>query len=312
MNKNSLIYVAGHRGLAGSAVIRKLKEQGYHNLLFRTSKELDLRSSAATDDFFARYRPQYVFMCAGRVGGIAANSRYPVEFLQDNILMAVNILSSAAKHHAEKLVYLGSSCIYPKKCPQPIKEEYLLTGLLEPTNEAYALAKITAAKLCTYYKRQYGCNFFYVMPSNLYGLNDNYDPENSHVIAALIRRFHEAKINNLPEIVVWGTGKPLREFTYSDDLADALILLMSKYNDETGVNIGSNHELSIAELAKKIADTVGYNGKILFDAGKPDGTFRKILDISVVKKIGWNPKVSFEQGLMLAYQDFCNNKGIVD
>ncbi|MGL4368008.1 MAG: GDP-L-fucose synthase family protein [Brevinemataceae bacterium] len=306
MNKDAKIYVAGHRGLAGSAIVRELQKQGYVNLLLKTSKEVDLIDTKATDQLFATEKPEYVIMCAGTVGGIIANNTYPVEFTQNNTLMAINVLSSAHTHNVKKLVYLGSSCIYPKECPQPIKEEYLLTGLLEPTNEGYALAKIMGIKLCQYYRREYNKDFIAAMPSNLYGPNDNYDPQNSHVIAALLRRFHEAKECNLNEVVAWGTGAPLREFTYVDDFARGIIFAMNHYSDSVHINIGTSEEVSIKQLTELVAETVKFKGKIIFDTSKPDGTMRKVMDNSRLHALGWKAEVNLEQGLKLAYEDFLN------
>ena len=304
MNKDSKIYIAGHRGLAGSAIVRELQKQGFTNLLLKTSQEVNLLDPIATDSLFEQEKPEYVFMCAGTVGGIMANNTYPVEFTQNNTLMAINIFSSAHKHNVKKLVYLGSSCIYPKECPQPIKEEYLLTGLLEPTNEGYALAKIMGIKLCEYYRREYNKDFIAVMPSNLYGPNDNYDPENSHVIAALLRRFHEAKEQNLPEVIAWGTGTPLREFTFVDDFARGTIFAMKNYSDKIHLNVGATREVTIKELTELVAQTIGFIGKISFDSSKPDGTMRKVMDNSKLYGLGWQPEVSLEAGLQFAYQDF--------
>ena len=304
MNKDSKIYIAGYKGLAGSAIVRELQKQGFTNLLLKTSQEVNLLDPIATDKLFEQEKPEYVFMCAGTVGGIMANNTFPVEFTQNNTLMAINIFSSAHKHDVKKLVYLGSSCIYPKECPQPIKEEYLLTGLLEPTNEGYALAKIMGIKLCEYYRREYNKDFIAVMPSNLYGPNDNYDPENSHVIAALLRRFHEAKEQNLPEVIAWGTGTPLREFTFVDDFARGTIFAMKNYSDKIHLNVGATREVTIKELTELVAQTIGFAGKIVFDSSKPDGTMRKVMDNSKLYSLGWQPEVSLEEGLQLAYQDF--------
>ncbi|MGL5253592.1 MAG: GDP-L-fucose synthase family protein [Brevinema sp.] len=304
MDKNSKIYIAGHRGLAGSAIVRELQKQGYTNLILRTSKELNLRDALATDNFFANEKPEYVFMCAGTVGGIIANNTYPVEFTQNNTFMIINVLTAAHKYNVKKLVYLGSSCIYPKEAPQPIKEEYLLTGGLEPTNEGYALAKIMGIKLCDYYRRQYQCDFTSVMPSNLYGLNDNYDPENSHVIGALLRRFHEAKINNLDEVVVWGTGTPRREFTFADDFANGTIFVMKNPTKASFLNLGVGYDITIKELAQTIASIIGFEGKISFDTSKPDGTKQKLMDSSKILAMGWKPQFDLKQGLEIAYKDF--------
>lgn len=304
MHKNSKIYIAGHRGLGGSAIVRKLTELGYINLLFRTSSELNLIDSQATEAFFLEHKPEYVFMCAGMVGGIAANIAKPVEFLHNNSLMAMNVISSAHKAQVKKLVYLGSSCIYPKECPQPIKEEYLLTGPLEPTNEGYALSKIIGIKLCSYYRREHGCDFISAMPSNLYGPNDNYDLKHSHVIGALIRRFHEAKENGTASVAIWGSGKARREFTYSDDYADGVIFAMNHYSDEMHINIGTNEDISIADLAVLIADIVGYAGKITFDTSKPDGMLRKLMDSSRIYSLGWKASTPLHIGLRKSYADF--------
>jgi len=308
MKKDSIIYVAGHRGLAGSAVVRELKKQGYNNIIYKTSSELNLLDSNATNNFFEVSKPEYVFMCAGTVGGIIANQTYPVEFTQNNTLMVINILTASHKHKVKKLVYLGSSCIYPKECAQPIKEDYLLTGTLEPTNEGYALAKILGIKLAEYYRREYDCDFISAMPSNLYGQNDNYDPENSHVIAALIRRFHEAKESNAPEVIAWGTGKPLREFTYVDDFARGVIFAMLHYSEDKHINIGSTREITIKSLTNLVAETVGFKGSIVFDASKPDGTMRKVMDNSRLEALGWKPEITLEEGLKLAYEDFLKAK----
>lgn len=304
MDKNTLIYVAGHNGLAGSAIVRRLQASGYHNLIFRRSSELNLIDPAAAEAFFQKYCPTYVFMCAGTVGGIVANQTYPVDFTHNNSMMVLNVLASAHRANVQKLVYLGSSCIYPRESPQPIKEEYLLTGPLEPTNEGYALAKIMGIKLCAYYRRQYGCDFISAMPSNLYGLNNNYHPEYSHVIGGLIRRFHEAKVANAPEVVVWGTGKALREFTYSDDFADGVIFAMNHYSDSVHINVGTGKEISITELAYLVAETIGYTKKIVFDTSKPDGTLRKLMDNSRLAGLGWNPSTPLKQGLRQSYADF--------
>ena len=304
MEKDGLIYIAGHRGLAGSSIIRELEKQGYNNLIYKTSKELDLTDAHKTSEFFQKYKPQYVFMCAGTVGGIIANNTYPVEFTQNNTLMAINIIKSSYENKVKKLMYLGSSCIYPKECKQPIKEDYLLTGLLEPTNEGYALSKILGIKLCQYYRHEYGCDFISGMPSNLYGVNDNYDATNSHVIAALMSRFHQAKIDNASEVIAWGTGKPLREFTYVDDFARGAIFAMNNYSLDIHINIGTTNEVSIKELTELVAKVVGYNGKIVFDSSKPDGTMRKVMDNSRLHALGWKPLVMLEDGLRLAYQDY--------
>ncbi len=304
MKKDDLIYVAGHRGLAGSSIVSELTKNGYNNLIYKTSKEVDLTDARQTSEFFIEYKPKYVFMCAGTVGGIMANNTYPVEFTQNNTLMAINVIKSAYENKVEKLLYLGSSCIYPKECPQPIKEDYLLTGTLEPTNEGYALAKILGIKLCSYYRREYGCDFISAMPSNLYGPNDNYDEQNSHVIAALIDRFHKAKLSNASEVVAWGSGAPLREFTYVDDFARGAIFAMNNYSDYEHINIGTTTEVTIKELTELVAKTVGFSGKIVFDTSKPDGTLRKVMDNSKLASLGFKPTVSLEEGLRLAYADY--------
>ena len=307
MNKNDKIYIAGHRGLAGSSIIKKLKENGFNNLIFKTSTEVNLCNQIETNNLFKSERPDYVFMCAGTVGGIMANKKYPVEFTQNNILMTINVLASSYKYNVKKLLYLGSSCIYPKECPQPIEEEYLMSGRLEDTNEGYALAKVTGVYLTSYYRKEYGVNFISCIPSNLYGINDNYDDNNSHVISSLIKRFHEAKINNINEVVVWGDGTPLREFTYTDDFADACLFLMNNYDGERHVHVGANYEYSISKLAEIIASVVGYKGNIIFDTSYPNGMKRKVLNSDFILSLGWKPKISFEDGLKLTYDDYLNN-----
>lgn len=304
MEKSAKIYVAGHRGMVGSAMVRELERRGYQNLVFRCSKELDLRNQAKVARFFETEKPDYVFLAAAKVGGIMANNTYRAEFLYDNLMIESNIIHQAYLNGVKKLMFFGSSCIYPKLAPQPLKEEYLLSGQLEPTNEPYAIAKITGIKLCEAYRDQYGCNFISVMPTNLYGYQDNYHPENSHVLPALIRRFHEAKMNQQDEVVIWGTGKPLREFLFADDLADACLLLMEKYNDKGFVNVGCGHDLSIGELAATVAEAIGFKGALRFDTTKPDGTPRKLMDISILTAMGWKPKTDLKTGISLAYQDF--------
>jgi GDP-L-fucose synthase len=301
MEKDAAIYVAGHKGLVGSAILRKLKAEGYSNVITREFKELDLRHQIAVDDFFKSEQPEYVFLAAAKVGGIMANSTYPVDFLRDNLLIQANIIEAAHKYGAKKLLFLGSSCIYPKLAPQPIKEEYLLTGELEPTNEPYAIAKIAGIKLCQAYNRQYQTNFISVMPANLYGPGDNFDLERSHVMAALIRKFHEAKINGTAQVVVWGSGKPFREFLHVDDLADVCLFLMNNYNSSEIINIGTGKDLSIAELAHLIKDTVGYQGEVVFDTSKPDGTPRKLLDVSKLFAMGWKPRITLKEGITATY-----------
>lgn len=297
MDLSRPIYVAGHRGLVGAAVCRRLEKEGATALLTRTSRELDLRNQQAVNEFFAAERPAYVFLAAAKVGGIHANNTYPAEFIRDNLLIQSNIIDAAYRNGCTKLLFLGSSCIYPKLCPQPIKEEYLLTGPLEPTNEWYALAKIAGIKMCGAYRRQYGFDAISAMPTNLYGPGDNYHAENSHVIPALLRRFHEAAQAGAPEVAVWGTGTPRREFLYVDDLAEALVFMMRHYSDEQHVNIGCGRDVTIRELAETVARTVGYTGTIAFDASKPDGTPQKLLDVSVMDKLGWRAATSLEDGL---------------
>ena len=307
MEKDAKIYIAGHNGLVGSAIVRTLKERGYTNILVRSSKELDLRSQADVKQFFDQERPDYVVLAAAKVGGIHANNTYRAEFIYDNLVIETNVIHSAYQAGVTKLLFLGSSCIYPKLCPQPMQEDALLTGFLEPTNEPYAIAKIAGLKLCENYCHQYGVNYISAMPTNLYGLNDNFDLANSHVLPALMRKFHEAKINNLPNVEVWGTGTALREFLYVDDLADALLFLMDNYNDPTFINVGTGEEVSIKELALTIKAVVGYEGELVFDTTKPDGTPRKLLDITKLKSIGWQPKTSLKEGIETTYQWFVAN-----
>jgi GDP-L-fucose synthase len=304
MEKNSKIYIAGHRGMVGSAIVRKLKQDGFDNIVGRTSAELDLRNQEAVNNFFAIEKPEYVFLAAAKVGGIVANNTYRAEFLYDNLLIESNIIHAAYVNKVKKLLFLGSSCIYPKLAPQPLKEEYLLTGLLEPTNEGYAIAKITGIKLCESYRDQYGCNFIAAMPTNLYGQGDNYHPQNAHVIPALLRRFHEAKANNSSEVVIWGSGSPLREFMYTDDLADACFFLMQQYNDKMFINVGTGTDVTIKELAMMVKKVVGFEGDIHFDASKPDGTPRKLMDSERLHAMGWKHKTSLEEGLHHAYRFF--------
>lgn len=308
MNKDSKIYVAGHRGLVGSAIVRNLEERGYTNIIYRTHKELDLTRQVEVEKFFEEEKPEYIFLAAAKVGGIHANNTRPAEFIYDNLMIESNIIHSAYKYGVKKLLFLGSSCIYPKFANQPIKEEYLLTGELEPTNEAYAIAKITGIELCKFYRRQYGCDFISAMPTNLYGINDNFDLETSHVLPALIRKFHEAKINNQEEVVMWGTGKPLREFMYVDDLADALVHLMLNYSDEIHVNLGTGKDLSIGELAQIVKEVVGYEGKIVNDLTKPDGTPRKLLDVSRLEATGWKYKTELREGIEKVYKWYLETK----
>ena len=307
IEKNAKIYVAGHRGMVGSAIVRALKNKGYTNIITRTSKELDLRRQIDVEEFFAKEKPDYVFLAAAKVGGILANNEAPADFMYDNMILEMNVIHEAYKNKVKKLMFLGSSCIYPRRAPQPMKEDCLLTSELEKTNEAYALAKISGLKYCEYLNRQYGTDFISVMPTNLYGPNDNYHPEHSHVLPALIRRFHEAKENNLNEVVIWGTGTPLREFLYVDDLADACVYLMNTYSGNETVNLGTGKELSIKELAELVKKVVGFKGNITFDTTKPDGTPRKLLDVSKLEKLGWKYKTELEDGIKLAYEDFLNN-----
>ena len=302
MEKNAKIYVAGHRGLVGSSIMRCLERNGYRNIITRSHQELDLRNQQAVNDFFTKEKPEYVFLAAAKVGGIWANNNAPADFMYDNLMISANVIRAAYEHQVKKLLFLGSSCIYPKMAPQPIKEEYLLTGALEPTNEGYALAKISGMQLCKFYRRQYGCDFISAMPTNLYGINDNFDLNSSHVLPALIRKFHEAKVENKAEVVLWGTGKVLREFLYVDDLADALLHLMNNYSAESHVNIGTGEDLSINELALLVKEVVGYQGQIVYDSSKPDGTPRKLLDVSLLHNIGWHHKVSLRKGIEIVYK----------
>lgn len=304
MTPDSKIFVAGHNGMVGSAICRKLKQAGYANIITRSSRQLDLRNQQDVAVFFETEKPAYVFMAAAKVGGILANNIYRAEFLYDNLMIQSNVIHHSYTSGVKKLLFLGSSCIYPKLAPQPLKEDYLLSGYLEPTNEPYAIAKITGIKMCENYRRQYGCNFISAMPTNLYGPNDNYHPENSHVIPGLIRKFHEAKKSNAPTVKIWGTGTPLREFMYVDDLADACMYMMLNYNDELFLNVGSGQEVSIKDLALLIKKAVGYSGNIEFDTSKPDGTPRKIMDSARLYSQGWKPSIQIEQGINLAYTDF--------
>ena len=308
MEKNSKIYVAGHRGLVGSVIVRNLQERGFTNIIGKSHKELDLTRQDEVEKFFEVEKPEYVFLAAAKVGGIQANNTTPAEFIYDNLMIETNIINSSYKNKVKKLLFLGSSCIYPKFAQQPIKEEYLLTGELEPTNEAYAIAKITGIELCKFYRRQYGCDFISAMPTNLYGINDNFDLETSHVLPALIRKFHEAKINNAEEVVMWGTGKPLREFMYVDDLADALVHLMLNYSDEIHVNMGTGKDLTIGELAEIVKEVVGFKGKIVNDLTKPDGTPRKLLDVSRLEATGWKYKIELKEGIRKVYEWYLKNK----
>ncbi len=308
MEKHEKIYIAGHRGMVGSAMHRKLKSEGFNNIVVKTSVELDLTNQQAVADFFAQEKPDYVFLAAAKVGGIVANNTYRADFIYLNLMIESNIIHQAHVNKVKKLMFFGSSCIYPKLAPQPLKEDYLLTGELEYTNEPYAIAKIAGIKLCESYRDQYGCNFISVMPTNLYGYGDNYHPNHSHVLPALIRRLHEAKENNRPFIEAWGTGTPLREFLFVDDLADACYLLMQDYNEKQFVNVGCGEDISIKDLIEVIKKVVGYKGEIRFDTTKPDGTPRKLMDATKLRNMGWQPKISLEEGITLAYNDFLNGK----
>jgi len=309
VEKDAKIYVAGHRGMVGSAIHRKLIELGYNNIVTRTSQELDLRNQQAVADFFNEEKPDYVFLAAAKVGGIMANNTYRADFIYENMAIQNNVIKSSYDNEVRKLMFLGSSCIYPKMAPQPLNEDLLLTGTLEPTNEPYAIAKIAGIKMTEAFRDQYGCNFISVMPTNLYGINDNYHPQNSHVLPALIRRFHEAKVNNLDNVVIWGTGTPLREFLFSDDLADACVFLMNNYDEKQFVNIGIGEDLSIKDLAELIKEVIGYEGNISFDSSKPDGTPRKLMDVSKLHALGWKHKINLREGIKLAYADFLKKEG---
>jgi len=311
MNKSPKIYIAGHRGMVGSAIHRKLLKEGFTNFVTRTSDTLDLRNQQAVADFFEQEKPDYVFLAAAKVGGIVANNTYRADFLYENLQIQNNIIHSSYLNNVKKLLFLGSSCIYPKMAPQPLKEEYLLTGMLEPTNEPYAIAKIAGIKMCDAYRSQYGCNFISVMPTNLYGYNDNYHPNNSHVLPALIRRFHEAKEQGAPSVTIWGTGSPKREFLFADDLAEACYYLMENYNEPGLVNIGTGEDLPIKDLALLIKDIIGYEGDIQFDTTKPDGTPRKLMDVSKLHALGWTHHTTLQQGIALAYQDFLSKDKVV-
>ena len=307
MEKNSKIYVAGHKGLVGSALVRNLEAKGYTNIIGRTFEELNLTIQADVNKFFEEEKPEYVILAAARVGGIHANNTYPAEFIYDNLMIQNNVIKAAHDHGVKKLLFLGSTCIYPKLAPQPIKEEYLLTGALEETNEAYAIAKIAGLEMCKFFKRQYGDNFISCMPTNLYGPNDNFDLQSSHVLPALIRKFHEAKVNNQPTVEVWGTGTPLREFIYVDDMADACIFLMENYDGEQHVNIGTGEEVSIRELAETVKEVVGFEGELVFNTNMPDGTPRKLTVVDKLHGLGWKHKVSLNEGIKLAYDWFLEN-----
>ena len=304
MNKDSKIYVAGHKGLVGSAIVRNLKNRGFNNIITRTHSELDLTNQEQVRRFFEEEKPEYVFLAAARVGGIHANNTYPADFIYENLMIQNNVIKSAHDFKVKKLLFLGSTCIYPKMAKQPIKEEYLLTGALEETNEAYAVAKIAGLEMCKFFKRQYGDNFISCMPTNLYGPNDNFDLKNSHVLPALIRKFHEAKMNNSETVEIWGTGTPLREFLYVDDMADACVFLMENYNGEQHVNIGTGEEVSIRELAETVKDVVGFKGNLIFNTEMPDGTPRKLTTVEKLHGLGWKHKVSLNDGIKLAYEWF--------
>ena len=307
MNLDAKIYVAGHRGLVGSAIVRNLEAKGYKNIIYRTHKELDLTNQEAVRRFFEEEKPEYVFLAAAKVGGIHANNTYPADFIYDNLMIQNNVIKAAHDFEVKKLLFLGSTCIYPKMAPQPIKEEYLLTGSLEETNEAYAVAKIAGLEMCKFFKRQYGDNFISCMPTNLYGPNDNFDLKNSHVLPALIRKFHEAKVNNSEAVEVWGTGTPLREFLYVDDMADACVFLMENYDGEQHVNIGTGEEVSIRELAETVKEVVGFEGELVFNTDMPDGTPRKLTTVDKLHGLGWKHKVSLDKGIRLAYNWFLEN-----
>jgi GDP-L-fucose synthase len=304
LEKSSKIYVAGHNGMVGSAIVRKLEKEGFTNIIKRNSKELDLRNQVEVTKFFEEQKPEYVFLAAAKVGGIVANNTYRADFLYDNLQIQNNIIHQSFLNKVKKLMFLGSSCIYPKMAPQPLKEEYLLTGLLEETNEPYAIAKITGIKMCDAYRAQYRCNFISAMPTNLYGYNDNYHPQNSHVLPALIRKFHEAKQNNLPNVTIWGSGSPMREFLFADDLADACFYLMQNYDEANLINIGTGEDLTIKDLALMIKEIIGFEGDLVFDSSKPDGTPRKLMDVSKLHSKGWKHKVNLKDGIKMAYQDF--------
>lgn len=308
MQKDSKIYIAGHNGLVGSAILRELEKEGYKNIIVKTRQELDLTIKEKVKEFFEKEKIEYVFLAAAKVGGIVANDEYPADFIRENIEIETNIIHHAYENNVKKLLFLGSSCVYPKMCPQPIKEEYLLTGELEYTNKAYAIAKIAGIIMCQSYNKQYGTNFISVMPTNLYGPNDNFDLNSSHVLPALIRKFYEAKMNGSKEVVLWGTGSPMREFLYVDDLAQACIFLMNQYNDNDIINIGTGEDISIKELAEIVRNEVGYNGNIVWDTNKPDGTPKKLLDVSKLETLGYKSKTSLVDGIKATYEWYKNNK----
>jgi GDP-L-fucose synthase len=304
MNLTAKIYIAGHNGMVGSAIHRHLKAKGYSNFVVKSSKELDLRNQQAVNDFFENEKPEYVFLAAAKVGGIQANNTYRADFIYDNLIMEANIIHAAYTNKVKKLLFLGSSCIYPKLAPQPLKEEYLLTGTLEPTNEPYAIAKIAGIKMCDAYKAQYGCDFVSAMPTNLYGPNDNYDLNNSHVLPALLSKFHHAAVNNEPAVTVWGSGTPMREFLHVDDMAEACIFLMNSDHNESFVNVGTGIDLSIRELAEMIGNIVGFQGEIIFDSSKPDGTMRKLMDVSKLNALGWHHTIALREGIESVYESY--------
>lgn len=311
LNKSDKIYVAGHRGMVGSAIVRKLEKEGFSNILVRTSKELDLRNQQVVTDFFAAEKPDYVFLAAAKVGGIQANNIYRADFIYENMMIQNNVIHQAYTNGVKKLMFLGSSCIYPKMAPQPLKEDYLLTGVLEPTNEPYAIAKIAGIKMCESYRAQYGCNFISAMPTNLYGPNDNYDLNNSHVLPALLRKFHEAKEDNKPTVEIWGSGSPFREFLHVDDLAEACFYLMENYNESQLVNVGSGEEITIKELALLIKDIVGYEGELAWNTSKPDGTPRKLMDVSKLANVGWKFKIGLREGISAVYEEVRNKEFVM-
>ena len=306
-DKDAKVYVAGHRGMVGGAIVRALQAQGFGNIVTRTSTEMDLRSQAAVNAFFAEEEPDYVFLAAARVGGILANDTYPADFIYDNLVIETNVIHAAFRQRAKKLLFLGSTCIYPKLAPQPLKEEYLLSGPLEPTNEWYAVAKIAGIKLCQAYRKQHGCDFISAMPTNLYGPGDNYDLEKSHVIPAMLRKMHEARVGGADRVTLWGSGTPLREFLHVDDLADALLFLMASYSGESHVNVGVGNDLTIRELAEMMRDVVGFQGELVFDRSKPDGTPRKLVDTTLINRLGWHAKINLKQGLEEAYSWYIEN-----
>ena len=312
MNKDAKIYVAGHNGLVGSAIIRQLQKQGYTNLITRSHKELDLTCQAEVQAFFQQEKPEYVLLSAAKVGGIYANSLYPADFCYINLMISANVIDAAYRAKVKKLLFLGSSCIYPKFCPQPIKEEYLLTSALEPSNEGYAIAKIAGLEMCKFYRRQYGCDFISAMPTNLYGINDNFHPQNSHVLPAIIRKFHEAKANGNDHVTLWGNGTPLREFLFVDDMAEAMVYLMNRYSGESHVNVGTGKDVTIARLAGIIADVVGFDGRIEYDTSKPDGTPQKLLDVSLLTSLGWTYSTELKDGIQLTYDWFRSQETLTE